>query len=269
MASAKQRTVRHGTAEIATAMRARYPSNAYALLFEVGNSTGFKCSRHADAICMSLWPSRGLDVTGFEFKASRSDWTKELKDPAKAEAVLQYCDFWSLVVADRDIVKPGELPATWGLIALKGKSLVTITEPTRLVAQPWPKEFLAAVLRSAADPVAAVDDNAIRKAHWDGQQEEGKRSEVVREQLNAKIINLTKQISDFERVAGVSISTHWKGVSAKDFALAVGALSDGSHERHLSTLERLRKDTARLAETVAREVDAIMAAANASCESVS
>ena len=264
MASVKQRTVRHGTAEIATAMRVRYPSNAYALLFEVGDSTGFKCSRHADAICMSLWPSRGLDVTGFEFKASRSDWTKELKDPAKAEAVLQYCDFWSLVVADRDIVKPGELPATWGLVALKGKSLVTITEPTRLAAKPWPKEFLAAVLRSAADPVAAVDDAAIRNARCAVEQEANKRSEAVRERLDKKIVELTTQIREFETTAGVSISNRWSGINAKEFAVAVKSLSDGGHVAHLATLERLRRDAAKLAETVSLEVEAIKAAANAS-----
>lgn len=263
MPATKQRTVRPGTAQIATAMRVRYPANAYALLFEVGDATGFKCSRHADAICMSLWPSRGLDVTGFEFKASRSDWTKELKDPAKAAAIYHYCDFWTLVVADRSIVKDGELPEGWGLAALTGTSLRQIVEPKRIEAVPWPKSFLAAVLRSAADPVAAVDDQAIRNARWAGEQEANKRSEAVRERLDAKILELHKQISDFERVAGVSITNRWGGVTAQQFATAVRALGDDSHKDHLAALERLRRDLAKLAETVASEVEAIKAAANA------
>lgn len=48
--------------------------NGYLVLGEVRWATGYgkQSERRADAIVMSLWPSRGLTVTGFEFKASRA-----------------------------------------------------------------------------------------------------------------------------------------------------------------------------------------------------
>ena len=108
------------TFNIHAAMLQRYCAPEFALLFEVGNATGFATNRHADAIAMSLWPSRGLALHGFEFKASRSDWVRELKDPAKAETIATFCDYWFLVESDREIVKANALPMTWGLLAPKG-----------------------------------------------------------------------------------------------------------------------------------------------------
>ncbi len=108
------------TQEINAALKRRYDPKNFAFLWEVGNATGANCRRHADALAMSLWPSRGMVLIGHEIKASRSDWVKELDNPEKAEAVYQYCDRWYLVVGDASIVKPGELPATWGLMVPRG-----------------------------------------------------------------------------------------------------------------------------------------------------
>lgn len=42
------------TIEIKAALETYYAKPAFALLWEVGNGTGMNCSRHADAIAMSL-----------------------------------------------------------------------------------------------------------------------------------------------------------------------------------------------------------------------
>jgi hypothetical protein len=98
----------------------RYPSGEYAYFSQVRNGTGFpRETRTADAMVLSLWPSRGLELYGFEIKVSRSDWLSELKNPKKAEELSQYCDYW-YIVAPSDIVEIGELPATWGLMAWNG-----------------------------------------------------------------------------------------------------------------------------------------------------
>lgn len=97
------------TGDIKAAMRARYCAPEWALMFEVGDGTGVNQRRWADAVAMNLWPSRGMEVNGFEIKVSRSDWQRELKNPAKAESVQQYCDRWWIVTAP-GIVKDGELP---------------------------------------------------------------------------------------------------------------------------------------------------------------
>lgn len=85
---------------IVEALRKRYPEPAYALITEVRNSTGYARSRtgYADAIAMGCWPSRGLDVQGFEFKTDRGDWLREWKNPIKADQFVKYCDYWWVVI---------------------------------------------------------------------------------------------------------------------------------------------------------------------------
>lgn len=255
----KTRTVKYGTSHIAQAMRVKYPSNAYAVLFEVGNATGTMCSRHCDALVMSLWPSRGLDITGFEFKASRSDWIKELRDPEKAELILQYCDYWSLVVTDEKILMPGELPPSWGMMVLSGKTLKTVVEPKRLEAKPWPREFLASVMRSVSDPVAAIDQNALRQAEWDGRQAAEKRAKEHNKRIEQKIEEYVRKVTEFESETGIRVVNRWGGLSAKQVGNAIKALSDGSHRKTLDEVESIRFKAEKLARDLAEQVDGIKA----------
>lgn len=255
MPAQKTRTVRHGTGDIAAAMRKKYSADAYALLFEVGNSTGFQCSRHADAICMSLWPSRGLDVSGFEFKASRTDWQKELKDPAKAEAILQYCDFWWLVIASPEIVKAGELPSGWGLMSLNGRGTLDVVTPAaRLNAKQWPREFIAAILRSAADPVAAVDNAALARAREEGRRSEVESSERVRKKLENALSELRREVVTFENTTGVAISKRYGGISAREFKLAMDSLNDKSLTDHVAAVKSIASSLDRLRGELAAEL---------------
>ena len=85
------------TDKLADLLAARYASPAWAIFFEVSNATGYKANRHADAVAVGIWPSRGLSILGFEIKASRSDWKHELSNPRKADAIFKYCDHWFLV----------------------------------------------------------------------------------------------------------------------------------------------------------------------------
>ena len=56
-----------------------------------------------------------------------------------------------LVVSDKALVKPGELPEGWGLIALdKRGSLRTVTSAPKLTPAPMPKKMLAGLLRATA-----------------------------------------------------------------------------------------------------------------------
>lgn len=143
------------SADVLAAMRLRYTAPEYALFEEVGNATGGGASRRADALVMGLWPSRGLDLHGFEIKVSRTDVVRELRDPRKAEAIATYCDFWWLVVGSASIVKLEEVPANWGLIVPvggpKGTTLRTVKEAKRLEPKAIDKKFLAALLRRVSE----------------------------------------------------------------------------------------------------------------------
>ncbi|QOT19588.1 hypothetical protein [Paenarthrobacter sp. YJN-5] len=92
-----------------------------------------------------------LALHGHEVKVSRADWLTELRDPSKAEAIKQYMHHWWLVVPDASIVKPGELPDGWGLLAPdgNGKLRAKKTAP-RLTPEPPPLTFIISLMASAA-----------------------------------------------------------------------------------------------------------------------
>jgi hypothetical protein len=129
------------------AIRERFCQPEYATFFEVANRTG-SASRYADAIAMNLFPSRGLELHGFEIKVSRSDWLNELKNPAKAEEIAKFCERWWIVCTENVVVKE-ELPPTWGLLVFKDGKLRQIVAAPKLKAQPLTKSFIAALLRRA------------------------------------------------------------------------------------------------------------------------
>src|SRR6185312_8207575 len=67
-----------------------------------------------------------------------------------------FCDFWYVVAGARGIVRPGELPPTWGLLEPKGDKLVVSREAPALSPEPVSRPFLAALLRRAAETLAAA-----------------------------------------------------------------------------------------------------------------
>lgn len=191
------------------ALRERYPTNAYALLEQVANSTGFGAARWADVVVMSLWPSRGLTLSGFEIKVSRSDWLLELRDPAKSAEVQSFCDEW-WIVAPRGMIDTSELPPTWGLLEVdekcgcKAKKTAPALEP-----KPLSRNFIAAILRRASDGFDAVlkreTDAALRKGAENGA--DGTARDLKRAQDNYD--ELVKRVREFEEASGVSIVRAW------------------------------------------------------------
>src|SRR5512146_733222 len=139
------------SSDLIARLAARYRPHEWAFFEQVPSATGGRAGRTADAIAMNLWPSRGLEIHGFEVKVSRNDWLRELKAPQKAEEIATYCDRWWLVVAEAKIVQPGELPPTWGLLGPRGDGLVAVIEAPKLTPKPIDRDFLAAILRKAGD----------------------------------------------------------------------------------------------------------------------
>ncbi len=87
-------------------LRERFAPPEYAIFFEVANGTGATCRRYADAVAMGLFPSRGLELHGIECKSVRSDWLRELTEPAKAEeGWYPFCDRWWVAATSAEIVR--------------------------------------------------------------------------------------------------------------------------------------------------------------------
>lgn len=135
----------------------------YARAEHVKVSAGFGARRICDYMAMDLWPG-GFSkdahpkLHGHEVKVSRADWLTELKDPGKAEAFRRYCDYWWLVVSEKSIVRPGELPDGWGLMVASGESARVVVKATlNADAEPLPRTVQATLLRATTKTTVRLD----------------------------------------------------------------------------------------------------------------
>ena len=230
------------TAEVKAALSKKFAAPEFAMLFEVRNGTGYQRSlRTADALAMSLWPSRGLELNGFEIKVSRSDWLKELNTAAKAEAFHPYCDRWWLVVGDRAIVRDGELPRGWGLLAPRGDALTIVTQ-AELNPEPKPVDrlLLAAIMRKVSE--GGIDKKELELAenrgYTRGQEEKERSLRHTMEYEAEQLTSLREAVREFEEKSGVKIIRFHAGRIGD----AVKVVMDGGIDRHRNRLEGMLRE---------------------------
>lgn len=222
------------TSQMLARIRARHADSGFAVLTEVGDATGVKHTRWADALVMNLWPSRGLELHGYEVKVSRSDWLKELREPSKAEAIARYCDRWWIAVGDASIAKTDELPRGWGLLVPKADGLRVAKQASLLKPKPVTREFLAAIFRRCTEQSADVErEQKIRNDGWEQGTRDAKR-DVARELSN--YADLKRAISKFEEVSGVKIRDTWR---IESIGKAVETVLNGEHKPHIWHLAQL------------------------------
>lgn len=200
------------TEDLAQLMRARFCPPEWALFFEIQAGTGWVgMGGRADAVALNLYPSQGLTINGFEMKVSRADWLKEMKDHAKAETIFGFCDHWWLVVGDRSIVKEGELPEPWGLIAPRGDGLAVVKKAPRLKAKPITREFIAVLARRAnqAATEAIADRIALATREIEGRQE--RRVKQARDEASERHRLLAAKVLEFEAASGIDIQRGYEG----------------------------------------------------------
>lgn len=199
------------TADVNAALRARFCAPEWALFFEVGDATGAQHRRWADAVAMNLYPSRGLEIQGFEVKVSRSDWTKELKTPDKSAPVQQYCDRW-WIVTPAGIVKEGELPPTWGHYEVsEGGKIRQVVAAPKLESIPVSRAFVASIMRRASSADEATV-NTLVQAQLEAQRSRD-RSHIDREieSRSQQLKELREQVREFEEASGIKISNRYSG----------------------------------------------------------
>lgn len=196
------------TDDLYRALERRYQPPAWALLTNVANGTGGGASGWADAIAMSLWPSRGVRLWGFELKAFRGDWLRELKKPKKAEQFVKYCDHW-VIVTPRDIVKKDELPPTWGLLELHGQKLIMQVEPPKLEPEPFHRLQLASLLRRVEQSERERASRARTEGVEHGRTLGPEEFETERARFRNTIKSLEHKIETFEKASGISLDA-WR-----------------------------------------------------------
>lgn len=138
------------SSELIQLLAKKYPPPDMSFIPEFRGGTGWSCETRADAIAMHTWPSKGLELIGFELKVSRSDWLRELKQPLKAEPVKRFCDRWYLVVSNLKVITyADELPKGWGLMFAENGEIHTMIEAPKLNPEPIDRPFLASLMRRA------------------------------------------------------------------------------------------------------------------------
>jgi hypothetical protein len=147
--------------DVLQALRRRYGQRSgngpqWAFIPHVRNAAGFGDwqtkggLRTCDALALSLWPSKGLELHGHEIKCSRSDWLRERREPEKAEAFARFCDRWWLVAPMGVVRSPTEMPEGWGLLVLEGaRGLVCKVPASKRTPSELPRTLIVAMTRAA------------------------------------------------------------------------------------------------------------------------
>lgn len=212
-------------------------SGEYAFLTHVRNAAGFQATRTIDGLSLSLWPSRGHVLTGYEVKISRADWLRELKDPAKADDVCGLVDHFA-VVAPVGVVQADEVPAPWGWLEVsdnqrvrtkKRPAMLHVTEPGRV---PLDRGFVVAMLRSAG--AAAVQDNDQARIEQLEKRADGHRQELQETVAHwrQRCDETDRILAELQRASGVAFGTAagWDAKKVREVGLAIRQIVNGDQE---------------------------------------
>lgn len=189
---------------------AAYPAPEYATFFEVRNSVGFASKvRSADAMVLSLWPSRGIYMHGFEVKVSKSDWNKELATPEKAEEMARYCKYWSVVCPDK-LIDPDSVPPNWGLIYAKPDKLKTVKYPKEMEHQQPTWTFFASLCRDVIENwmPASLLDKRLAEKYQEYEERRKKDAPLEVKHLRDALEALQKRVAAFEQASGVQLDKY-------------------------------------------------------------
>jgi len=222
---------------IADLLAAKHGLPQWAFLRAVRNATGFPAQlRTADAMAVSLWPSRGIEVWGFEIKCERRDWLNELKRPEKAEAICQFCDRWWIVTPEK-VVLEKDLPKTWGWMEVVKNRLKVRKPAPELKPRALTSVFLASLVRAA---ISQVSPEAQKKEAFNRGVVEGRRQaedNAVNELKRLRQSNESweRVAEDFRRKSGVYICQYSNG---SEIGEAVRQVLNGDHTKIDQRLRR-------------------------------
>jgi len=226
-------------AQVTALLRERYAAPEFAFLPQVRSRTGYGGPiRTADAMAMGLYPSRGLELHGFEIKVSRSDWLRELKEPDKAEEIVRHCDRWWIAVSDEKVVAPGELPPTWGLLVPRRGKLTVKVEAPALTAAAMSRPFLAAILRHVADAGKDMVPTAEIAERLAAARKEGEERAAI--DSGHEVARLLRRIESFEEKAGFKID-EYRSMHIGEAVRIVMADGLEQRKRELSAIRRMVK----------------------------
>lgn len=229
--------------------------------------TAPETNRRADAVHIGLWQSRGagrIDVC--ELKTSRSDFLRELDQPAKAEAWWPYSTAFWLVVPHVSIAGPEDMPPGWGLMVPSGrgrrfKVLVKPEERTPRIDVP----LLLTLLKNTE----TTRTNALQRLRQDLASASYQREQELRKELASKADPRTAErlalLDRLEDSLGMTLAAYgWRNerVQPEAVADALRALAKGAAavNEARSRMEHTARDLDRIAASIARKAEELRAA---------
>jgi hypothetical protein len=186
----------------------RHSGDGWIVLFELGNATGYRVKRHADAVAIGVWPSHEYAIHGYEVKRSRGDVKRELEEPAKADAVGKYCDYWWLVVDELAIIDGLVIPETWGVLVPRAQVLRVHKKAPKRKATPLDRAFSAAVIRrvcsewTPSHQLKELERITLERATAQAKRDGERDAREAERQLE----DIRMRVAAFEQASGVTIS---------------------------------------------------------------
>lgn len=192
---------------VRVALRKRFCQPEWNLFFEVRDATGFGGSRSADAVAMNCYPSRGLEICGFEIKVSRGDWLSELRSPAKSEPVQSYCDRW-WIVAPADVVRVDELPVTWGMYEVTPRHELRVARDAPILTPvPITRTFVASMMRGAVRAAEAEIAEAVAARATELQERIDKLVSDASDAAQVSRYEAFQKIAAIKEATGIDLSS--------------------------------------------------------------
>ncbi len=207
-------------------VRKRHEGEGWCVFEELANGTGYRVKGWADAAALGIWPSRGYELHGFEFKASREDLKRELRDPQKADNVGRYCHYWWLCLTKAELMDGVVVPDVWGVLVPRNGVLRVVRKAPKIAKpKPFDPAFVAAMIRN-------VTKTWVPRSKHQELKETAHQAEVSRaarddaSQRDADVLELTelrKRVADFEAAAGIRIDRYQSGRIGEAVRLALDA----------------------------------------------
>jgi hypothetical protein len=232
--------------DIKAALSVKYCPPEWCVYFEVADQSGGYTKRYADAVAMSIWPSRGYQIHGFEIKVSRSDFLSEMKQPEKSDPVSKYCDHWWLVTPPK-LVDAAELPTNWGLMVLQKNGLRIKKQAPKTRAESLDRGFAAALLRRSIDLQQAHIRRMVDQGEADRERELQRRVEAKTKHIAEEQRKNREWIEKFERELGISFAT-WR--TPEQFAQRLKLAETMTDEYADGSLQRLHRGCQNLVEAL-------------------